>query len=214
MARRATPSRLPLPTPRSEGRASRAKAVVAGGPPGSGLPANQRPKPSAKRRPEPGPGASRRKGRTRGPFSVLVLSGPNLQLLGTREPQIYGKETLVEIHARLAHLAGERAASVDCRQSNHEGDLLDWLGSAPSQGFAGVLINGGAFTHTSLAIYDAIRAIGLPVVEVHLSNPEAREAYRKESKLAPACVGKVVGFGASSYLLALRGLLDLLDAKR
>jgi 3-dehydroquinate dehydratase II len=146
--------------------------------------------------------------------SILVLSGPNLQLLGTREPKIYGKDTLAVIHARLAALAGERGASVDCRQSNHEGALLDWLGSAPSQRFAGVLINGGAFTHTSLALYDAIRAIGLPVVEVHLSNPEAREAYRKESKLAPACVGKVVGFGANSYLLALRGLLDLLDAKR
>jgi len=159
-------------------------------------------------------GSSTRPSRARRPFAVLVLSGPNLQLLGTREPEIYGKDTLTDIHARLGVLAGERGASVDCRQSNHEGELLDWLGSAPSQGFAGVLLNGGAFTHTSLALYDAIRAIGLPVIEVHLSNPEAREAYRKESKLAPACVGKVVGFGANSYLLALRGLLDQLDAKR
>ena len=173
--------------------------------------------------PSPSPGArprSRKAGkaprqaRARRPFAVLVLSGPNLQLLGTREPEIYGKDTLTDIHARLGVLAGERGASVDCRQSNHEGELLDWLGSAPSQGFAGVLLNGGAFTHTSLALYDAIRAIGLPVIEVHLSNPEAREAYRKESKLAPACFGKVVGFGANSYLLALRGLLDRLDAKR
>ena len=132
----------------------------------------------------------------------------------TREPEIYGKDTLADIHARLAALAAERGASVDCRQSNHEGELLDWLGAAPAQGFAGVLLNGGAFTHTSLALYDAIRAIGLPVIEVHLSNPEAREAYRKESKLAAACVGKVVGFGANSYVLALRGLLDRLDAKR
>jgi 3-dehydroquinate dehydratase-2 len=152
--------------------------------------------------------------RTAKPFSVLVLSGPNLQLLGTREPEIYGTDTLADIHARLAALASERGASVDCRQSNHEGELLDWLGAAPWEGFSGALINGGAFTHTSLALYDAIRAIGLPVIEVHLSNPEAREAYRKESKLAPACVGKVVGFGADSYLLALRGLLDRLDAKR
>ena len=149
----------------------------------------------------------RGKVRPRRAFSVLVLSGPNLQLLGTREPEIYGKDT-------LAALAADRGATVDCRQSNHEGDLLDWLGAAPAQGFAGALLNGGAFTHTSLALYDAIRAIGLPVIEVHLSNPEAREAYRKESKLAPACVGKVVGFGADSYLLALRGLLDRLDAKR
>ena len=156
----------------------------------------------------------RPRARARRPVSVLVLSGPNLQLLGTREPEIYGKETLADIHARLTALAAERGATVDCRQSNHEGELLDWLGSAPSQGFAGALVNGGAFTHTSLALYDAIRAIGLPVVEVHLSNPEAREAYRKESKLAPACIGKVVGFGADSYLLALRGLLDRLDAKR
>jgi 3-dehydroquinate dehydratase II len=145
---------------------------------------------------------------------VLVLSGPNLQLLGTREPEIYGKDTLADIHARLGAAATERGATVDCRQSNHEGELLDWLGAAPWEGFSGVLLNGGAFTHTSLALYDAIRAIGLPVIEVHLSNPEAREAYRKESKLAPACAGKVVGFGANSYLLALRGLLDLLDARR
>lgn len=156
----------------------------------------------------------RGKVRTRRALSVLVLSGPNLQLLGTREPEIYGKDTLADIHVRLAALAAERGATVDCRQSNHEGDLLDWLGAAPAQGFAGALLNGGAFTHTSIALYDALRAIGLPVIEVHLSNPEAREAYRKESKLAPACVGKVVGFGADSYLLALRGLLDRLDAKR
>jgi 3-dehydroquinate dehydratase-2 len=157
---------------------------------------------------------SAREARSRGALSILVLSGPNLQLLGTREPEIYGKDTLADIHERLSASAGERGARVDCRQSNHEGQLLDWLGAAPWEGFAGVLINGGAFTHTSLALYDAIRAIGLPVVEVHLSNPEAREAYRKESKLAPACIGKVVGFGANSYLLALRGLLDRLDAKR
>jgi 3-dehydroquinate dehydratase II len=153
-------------------------------------------------------------GRIRRTRTVLVLSGPNLQLLGTREPEIYGRDTLADIHARLAVLGEELGATVDCRQSNHEGDLLDWLGAAPRDGFAGALINGGAFTHTSLALYDAIRAIGLPVVEVHLSNPEAREAYRKESKLAPACVGKVAGFGANSYLLALRGLVDRLDAKR
>jgi 3-dehydroquinate dehydratase-2 len=145
---------------------------------------------------------------------VLVLSGPNLQLLGTREPSIYGRDTLAAIHTRLSSIAKERGAGVDCRQSNHEGELCDWLGRAPADGFSGVLINAGAYTHTSLALYDAIRAIGLPTVEVHLSNPEAREAYRHESKLAPACLGKVAGFGAGSYVLALRGLLDHLDAKR
>jgi 3-dehydroquinate dehydratase-2 len=146
--------------------------------------------------------------------SILVLSGPNLQLLGTREPAIYGKDTLAVIHARLEAIARDRGARVDCRQSNHEGQLCDWLGGAPTAGFAGVLINAGAYTHTSLALYDAIRAIDLPTVEVHLSNPEAREAYRHESKLAPACIGKVAGFGSNSYVLALRGLLDLLDARR
>jgi 3-dehydroquinate dehydratase-2 len=146
--------------------------------------------------------------------AILVLSGPNLQLLGTREPAIYGKDTLAVIHARLESIAHERNARVDCRQSNHEGELCDWLGAAPAGGFAGVLINAGAYTHTSLALYDAIRAIALPTIEVHLSNPEAREAYRHESKLAPACIGKVAGFGSNSYVLALRGLLDLLDARR
>ena len=146
--------------------------------------------------------------------AILVLSGPNLQLLGTREPEIYGKQTLRDIHAALKTLAKERGASVDCRQSNHEGELVDWLGQAPKKGFRGVLINAGALTHTSLALYDALRAIGLPSIEVHLSNPEAREGYRHESKLAGACIGKVSGFGASSYTLALRGLLDHLDAKR
>lgn len=145
---------------------------------------------------------------------ILVLSGPNLQLLGTREPAIYGKQTLAAIHEGLAAYAAERGARVDCRQSNHEGELCDWLGDALAVGVAGVLINAGAYTHTSLALYDAIRAIGLPTVEVHLSNPEAREAYRHESKIAPACVGKVAGFGAGSYLLGLRALLDHLDAKR
>jgi 3-dehydroquinate dehydratase-2 len=146
--------------------------------------------------------------------AILVLSGPNLQLLGRREPSIYGRDTLAVIHRRLASMAEERGWRVDCRQSNHEGELCDWLGAAPSDGFDGVLINAGAYTHTSLALYDAIRAIQLPAVEVHLSNPEAREAYRHESKLAAACLGKVAGFGSNSYALALRALIDHLDAKR
>jgi 3-dehydroquinate dehydratase-2 len=145
---------------------------------------------------------------------VLVLSGPNLQLLGQREPEIYGRETLADIHARLGLLAHERGARVDCRQSNHEGELLDWLGNAPGHGFVGVIINAGAYTHTSLALYDAIRSIKLPVIEVHVSNPEAREAYRHASKIAPACLGKIAGFGANSYALGLRALLDHLDARR
>ncbi len=143
---------------------------------------------------------------------VLVLSGPNLQLLGTREPAIYGRTTLAEIHAELAELAAARGAAVDCRQSNHEGELLDWIGAVRGV-FDGMLLNAGAFTHTSYALRDAIQAVGLPCVEVHLSNPEAREPFRRRSRIAAACVAKVAGFGARSYALALEGLLDRLDAR-
>jgi 3-dehydroquinate dehydratase-2 len=142
----------------------------------------------------------------------LVLSGPNLQLLGTREPEIYGKETLADIHRRLADRARELGVTVEVFQSNHEGALLDRIGAARGV-FAGLLLNGGALTHTSLALFDAIKAVGLPCVEVHLSNPEAREAYRHESKLAPACIAKVSGFGGDSYLLALEGLVRWLGRR-
>ena len=137
---------------------------------------------------------------------ILVLSGPNLQLLGTREPAIYGKETLEDIHARLEARAGELGASVEAFQSNHEGALLDRIGAAKSS-FDGMLLNAGALTHTSLALFDALKAVAIPCVEVHLSNPEAREAYRHELKVAAACVGKVSGFGGDSYVLALEGLV-------
>lgn len=137
---------------------------------------------------------------------VLCLSGPNLQLLGTREPAIYGTETLAQIHRRLAALGKELGAKVTARQSNHEGELLDWIGDARGK-FDGLLINGAALTHTSLALYDAVASVGLPTVEVHLSNPEAREVFRKTSLLAPACIGKVAGFRGESYLLALRALV-------
>jgi len=141
-----------------------------------------------------------------------VLSGPNLQLLGTREPEIYGKETLADIHGRLADRAQELGVAVEAFQSNHEGALLDRIGAARGA-FDGLLLNGGALTHTSLALFDAIKAVGLPCVEVHLSNPEAREAYRHESKLAPACIAKVSGFGGDSYLLALEGLVRWLGRR-
>jgi len=137
---------------------------------------------------------------------VLVLSGPNLQLLGTREPEIYGKETLADIHKRVKARGKELGAQVDAFQSNHEGDLLDRIGKARGT-YDGMLLNAGALTHTSLALFDALRAVAVPCIEVHLSNPEAREAYRKESKVAPACVAKVSGFGGDSYVLALEGLL-------
>jgi 3-dehydroquinate dehydratase-2 len=142
----------------------------------------------------------------------LVLSGPNLQLLGTREPAIYGKETLADIHRRLADRARELGVTVEAFQSNHEGALLDRIGGARGV-FDGLLLNAGALTHTSLALFDAIKAVGLPCVEVHLSNPEAREAYRHESKVAPACIAKVSGFGGDSYLLALEGLVRWLGRR-
>lgn len=140
-------------------------------------------------------------------LKVLVLSGPNLDRLGTREPHIYGSTTLAEIHERLAALANEKKASVDCRQSNHEGDLVTWIGEADGEGFSGILLNAGAYTHTSYAVHDAIKGSPLPVVEVHISNPEAREAFRHVSVIAAACVAKVAGFGPDSYRTALEALL-------
>jgi 3-dehydroquinate dehydratase-2 len=142
---------------------------------------------------------------------VLCLSGPNLQLLGSREPAVYGTATLAEIHARLEARGRDLGAAVDARQTNHEGTLVDWIGEARASGFAGVLLNPGAYTHTSIALHDALKAVALPCVEVHLSNPDAREAFRRRSFVARACVGRVAGFGADSYLLALEGLLRVLS---
>src|SRR5690606_19871689 len=142
----------------------------------------------------------------------LVLSGPNLPCCGKREPEFYGSATRDDIDRVVSDGAALRGAQASCRQSNHEGELLDWIGTAADEGFAGVLFNPGAYTHTSYALYDAIRGSGLPVVEVHLSNPDAREAFRRESKVAPACLGRVAGFGARSYVLALDGLADSLEA--
>jgi 3-dehydroquinate dehydratase-2 len=142
--------------------------------------------------------------------SILVLSGPNLQLLGVREPDIYGTETLEDVHARLVARGAELGVRVTARQSNHEGQLCDWIAEARAE-HDGILLNAAAYTHTSLALFDAIKAVGLPCVEVHISNPEAREAYRHVSRIAPACVAKVSGFGTDSYVLALEGLVRWLD---
>ena len=144
------------------------------------------------------------------PVRLLVLSGPNLHRLGKRQPEIYGHRTLEQIYERLGEEAAALGARVECRQSNHEGELVDWVGSAQEQGFAGIVFNPGAYTHTSYALYDALLAAGVPCVEVHLSNPEAREPFRRRSRTAPACVGKVAGFGELSYSLAMRGLLQRL----
>lgn len=138
---------------------------------------------------------------------IFVLNGPNLNLLGMREPDIYGSDTLDDIAARLDDRAAEADTDIEFRQSNHEGHLCDWIHEAEADGAKAVLLNAGALTHTSLALYDAIRAVNVPVIEVHLSNPLAREAYRHESKVGMAAKGTISGFGALSYVLALDAAL-------
>ena len=134
---------------------------------------------------------------------VYVLNGPNLNLLGTREPDIYGHDTLDDIAGRLEDRARELGLEIDMRQSNHEGHLVDWLHEAQARDARAVILNAGAFTHTSVAVYDAIKAIRTPVIEVHLSNPHTREEFRHVSYVARAARGTIAGFGALSYVLAL-----------
>ena len=136
--------------------------------------------------------------------SILVLHGPNLNLLGTREPEVYGRETLAEIDALIADHAQRRGVQVRCYQSNYEGALIDALHQAEEQG---LLFNPGAFTHYSLALRDAVAAKGLPTIEVHLSNVHAREAFRQHSVIAPVCLGQIAGFGSFSYVLGLEALV-------
>jgi len=137
------------------------------------------------------------------PPLVYVLNGPNLNLLGLREPEIYGHDTLDDIAGRLEDKAKALGLRVDMRQSNHEGHLIDWLHEANARGAKAVLLNAGAFSHTSVALHDAVKAISVPVIEVHLSNPQARESFRRRSWIAAAARGSIGGFGAAGYELAL-----------
>ena len=140
---------------------------------------------------------------------ILVLNGPNLNLLGQREPAVYGTATLGDVEKACREAARPHGFDIDFRQSNHEGVLIDWLheaGSAAAGTLAGVVLNAGAYTHTSVALHDAIKAIFPPVVEVHLSNVHAREPFRHHSYLSPACAGIVVGFGVAGYVMAIDGL--------
>lgn len=134
---------------------------------------------------------------------VYVINGPNLNMLGIREPDIYGSATLDDIAAALEDKAQSLNIDIDMRQSNHEGHLLDWIQEAYANGAKAIILNAGALTHTSMALYDAIRAVETPVIEVHISNPTAREDYRAESWIGKAARGTISGFGAHSYELAL-----------
>ncbi len=135
--------------------------------------------------------------------TIFVLNGPNLNLLGVREPEVYGHDTLDDIAARLDDRARELGLEIDLRQSNHEGHLIDWLHEAQAREAKAALLNAGGFTHTSVALHDAIKAVKTPVIEVHLSNPHAREDFRHVSLVGRAARGTISGFGAMSYLLAL-----------
>ncbi len=145
-------------------------------------------------------------------YSILVIHGPNLQLLGEREVDVYGKVTLDQINADLLKLAATLNVKLEIHQCNHEGDIVDLIGHSRSK-FQGILINPAAYTHTSVAIRDALAACALPAVEVHLSHVMTREDFRKVSLTAPACVGQIMGFGKTSYLLGLQGLISKLDLK-
>jgi 3-dehydroquinate dehydratase-2 len=142
--------------------------------------------------------------------AIYVLNGPNLNLLGTREPDIYGRTTLADIGKLAARQAKVHGLSVVFRQSNHEGELVEWIQEARSKA-AGVIINAGAYTHTSVALHDALRALECPIIEVHLSNTFAREEFRHHSHISPVATGLILGFGANSYVLAIDAIASLIE---
>jgi 3-dehydroquinate dehydratase-2 len=143
--------------------------------------------------------------------AALILHGPNLNLLGTREPSVYGRATLTDVDALIRDHARTLGIKVDCRQSNVEGQLIDWIQGAAREGFGGIVLNPGAFTHYSIALRDAVAAVTVPTVEVHLSNIHGREEFRRTSVIAPVARGQVAGFGPLSYLLGLDALAVLGD---
>ena len=144
-------------------------------------------------------------------MKVLFLNGPNLNLLGTRQPEIYGRTTLAAIEASVRERAAALSVEIDFRQSNHEGELVTWIQQAAGQ-FAGIVLNAAAYTHTSIALRDAISAVGLPVIEIHLSNIHAREEFRKRSAIAAVCKGQVSGMGAFSYILGLEAIVNVIGS--
>ncbi|MDW3208062.1 MAG: type II 3-dehydroquinate dehydratase [Alphaproteobacteria bacterium] len=144
---------------------------------------------------------------------VMVLNGPNLNMLGKREPSIYGATTLADVEAMCVDAASTLGLAADCRQSNHEGNLIDWCHEA-REGHAGIIINAGGLTHTSVALRDALSAAELPVVEVHISNIHARESFRHTSLIAPIAVGMICGLGTTGYRLALEAMAEILSGDR
>jgi len=145
-------------------------------------------------------------------MKVLFLNGPNLNLLGTREPEVYGRLTLADIEAQVRARAIELKIEVDFRQSNLEGELVNWIQDAKGK-FQAIVINAAAYTHTSVALRDAISAVGVPAIEIHLSNVHAREEFRHKSLIAPVCRGVICGFGAKSYILGLESSVYVTDLK-
>jgi 3-dehydroquinate dehydratase-2 len=146
--------------------------------------------------------------------TVYVLNGPNLNLLGTREPKTYGRATLREVEKLCREAARRHKLEVECRQSNHEGEIVDLIHEAAAKEAAGIIINAGGYTHTSVAIRDAIAAVSLPVIEVHISNIFARESFRHHSHIAAVAKASLCGFGVAGYALALDGLAALIGARR
>ncbi len=141
-------------------------------------------------------------------MKILFLNGPNLNLVGQREPEIYGRQTLAEIEQAVRAKAAKLGAEIDFRQSNLEGELVDWIQQAKGK-FDVIVLNAAAYTHTSLALRDAVSAVGIPTIEVHLSNIHAREEIRHKSMIAPVCRGQILGFGPHSYVLALEAAVNL-----